>query len=129
MSLMDSVYVEEDKHWLTIKVPVESSLAVRALLSSIEDVPLSAIEQGYLSGCMLLVSKVMQAITDKHIGMPDDYDSEEFHGYLELVSLAQRLTSMYLNGVEHAEADARQKAQPEGRAKEPSQPSLEGASD
>ena len=129
MSLMDSIYVEEDKHWLTIKVPVESSPAVRALLNSIEDVPMSAIERGYLSGCMLLVSKVMQALSEKHVKMPDDYDSKEFHGYLELASLAQGLTSMYLNGAEHAEADERQEAQPEGSAQELSQPSMEGASD
>ena len=129
MSFMDKVYIEEDKHWLTIKVPVESSSSVRALLGSIEDVPMSAIERGYLTGCMLLVSKVMQAVTEGHVKMPDDYDSKEFHGYLELVSLAQGLTTMYLNGVEHAEADARQEAQPEGGAEELSQPSLEGTVD
>ena len=127
--MMDIAYVQEDKHWITIKVPIESAPTVRALLSSIDGVPASAIEEGYLSGCMLLVSKVLQAITEGHVKMPDGYDSKEFHGYLELVSLAQRLTFMYLNGVENAEADAGKEAQPEGGAEEHSQPSMEGSSD
>ena len=104
--LGDISYIQEDRHWITAKIRTDARETAAILANELQDLPVSAINNGYLSGCMLLVSKVMWAMSEDILKMPEESDAETFHAYLELVALAERLTWMIVNGVEDVEADA-----------------------
>ncbi len=104
--LGDISYIEEDRHWITAKIRVDAKDTAVILAKELQDLPVSAINLGYLTGCMMLVSKVMWAMTEGILKMPEESDTETFHAYLELVALAERLTWMIVNGVEDVEANA-----------------------